>query len=57
MREQRDPHLRMPYRLWYDEAEIDAIMEVELRKSGTARLTEGGRRRRRVLSGARTGLR
>jgi hypothetical protein len=42
VREQRDPHGRMPYRLWYDEAEIDAIMEAELRKSGTARLTDGG---------------
>lgn len=42
MREQRDPHGRMPYRLWYEEAEIDTIMEDELRRSGTARLSDGG---------------
>lgn len=40
MRELRDPHGRMPYRLWYGEREIDTIMEDELRRSGTARIGE-----------------
>lgn len=34
MREGRDPTGKMPYRVWYDEAEIDSIMEDELRKAG-----------------------
>jgi hypothetical protein len=38
VRELRDPAGRMPYRLWYDEREIDTIMEAELRRSGTARI-------------------
>ena len=38
MRELRDPAGRMPYRLWYDEREIDTIMEDELRRSGTPRI-------------------
>ena len=38
MRERRDPGGRMPCRLWYDEREIDTIMEDELRRSGTARI-------------------
>jgi hypothetical protein len=41
VRERRDPDGRMPYRLWYDEREIDTIMEDELRRSGTARIGEG----------------
>ena len=41
MRELRDHNGRMPCRLWYDEAEIDAIMEGELRRSGTGRIGEG----------------
>lgn len=40
MRELRDPHGRMPYRLWYDDREIDTIMEDELRRSGIARIGE-----------------
>jgi hypothetical protein len=38
MRERRDPSGRMPYRLWYEEAEIDSIMEDELHRGGNARL-------------------
>lgn len=34
MREQRDPTGRLPYRLWYEESEIDAIMEDEFQKAG-----------------------
>jgi hypothetical protein len=34
MREGRDPTGKMPYRLWYEESEIDSIMEDELRKAG-----------------------
>lgn len=41
MRERRDPAGRMPYRLWYEAAEIDAIMEDELRRSGIARIGDG----------------
>jgi hypothetical protein len=41
VRELRDPNGRMPYRLWYDEAEIDTIMEDELRRSRTARISGG----------------
>lgn len=35
MREARDRSGRMPYRLWYEEAEIDSIMEDELRRAGS----------------------
>jgi hypothetical protein len=31
----------MPYRLWYEEAEIDSIMEDELRRAGNPRLNGG----------------
>ncbi len=31
----------MPYRLWYDETEIDSIMEDELRRAGNPRLNGG----------------
>ena len=41
MQERRDPEGRMPYRLYYKEAEIDAIMEGELRRSGIARIGDG----------------
>ena len=34
MRERRDPTGRMPYRLYYEEAEIEGIMADELRGSG-----------------------
>jgi len=34
VREQRDPTGRLPYRLWYEETEIDAIMEDEFQKAG-----------------------
>jgi len=34
VREQRDPTGRLPYRLWYEESEIDAIMEDEFQKAG-----------------------
>jgi uncharacterized protein DUF955 len=34
MREFRDPTGRMPYRVYYEESEIDAIAEDELRKAG-----------------------
>lgn len=34
MRERRDPTGRMPYRLYYEEAEIESIMSDELRKFG-----------------------
>ena len=42
MQETRDPSGRMPYRLWYDAAEIDSIMEDELRKAGSPRLGSTG---------------
>jgi len=41
VQERRDPEGRMPYRLYYKEAEIDAIMEDELRRSGVARIGDG----------------
>jgi len=31
----------MPYRLWYDETEIDSIMEDELRRAGNPRVSGG----------------
>lgn len=34
MREGKDPTGKMPYRVWYEEDEIDSIMEDELLKSG-----------------------
>lgn len=37
MREIRDKSGRMPYRLWYDESEIDVLMEAELNKTGSPR--------------------
>ncbi len=37
MKEVIDRRGRMPYRLWYEEAEIEAIMESELRRAGTIR--------------------
>lgn len=42
MREARDRSGRMPYRLWYDEAEIDTIMEDELRRAKNPRLARHG---------------
>ncbi len=37
MKELVDRRGRMPYRLWYEEAEIEAIMEAELRAADSAR--------------------
>lgn len=34
MRERRDPGGRLPYRLWYDESEIETIMADEFQKAG-----------------------
>ena len=42
MREARDPSGRMPYRLWYDEAEVDAVMEDELHRARDPRVTARG---------------
>jgi hypothetical protein len=39
VRELRDPDGRMPYRLWYEASEIDAIMEDELRRSEIERIS------------------
>ncbi len=41
MRELIDRCGRMPYRLWYEEAEIEAIMDAELRQAGPPRLRGG----------------
>jgi hypothetical protein len=41
MRETRDSSGRMPYRLLYEETEIDSIMEDELRRAGNPRLDGG----------------
>jgi IrrE N-terminal-like domain len=41
VRERRDPEGRMPYRLYYEAAEIDEIMEGELRRSGITRIGDG----------------
>jgi hypothetical protein len=41
VRETRDLSGRMPYRLWYEETEIDTIMEDELRRAGNPRLVGG----------------
>jgi IrrE N-terminal-like domain len=39
--EARDRSGRMAYRLWYEEAEIDSIMEDELRRAGSPRIGAG----------------
>ena len=41
MRETVDSRGRMPYRLWYEEDEIEAIMDDELRAAGRPRLGNG----------------
>lgn len=41
MRESRDPSGRMPCRLYYEESEIDAIMEDEFRRAGKPRFGSG----------------
>jgi hypothetical protein len=41
VREHRDPGARLPYRLWYEEAEIESICSAELAQAGTPRLRGG----------------
>jgi hypothetical protein len=42
MRESRDPSGRMPSRLWYEESEIDLIMDDAFKAAGCPRLSDAG---------------